>query len=82
MAGTLRKTKRKIPPDKRGRSAGVISGFARKLISLEVGECLESDDVGMRPSQASQCTYWGRKLGRRFVTRKIDAASWGVWRVE
>ena len=58
--------KRSIPPD--GRS-GPRSPYSVAIVSLEPGQSFKAP-LGRRGTLSVLCTFYGRKLGRTFGTRK------------
>ena len=66
-----------MPPDQRGRSPKA----AGKHAALAVGQGFTVPISELKHVRALAFRYWKRR-GGKIVTRKIDAETGGIWRVE
>lgn len=76
-----------LPMPKRNTRLGVPSPYP--FAELKVGECFlmppAANGSSTKYPSGSSMAYWSRKLGRKFVSRKIvenGVTCIGVWRTE
>jgi hypothetical protein len=56
------------------------SGRAETIKKLEIGQSFVCQ--GLPNATSAQICLLGRKLGRKFVQRRIDDTSYRIWRIE
>jgi hypothetical protein len=66
----------------RGSRGGATNKYTRAMCNMQVGSCffVPPGEEGLH-SVTGSMRYWGKKLGRKFVSRKTDRGL-GVWRTE